>query len=340
MKSLATLRKNVALLLGVFASFSAAAQAELFGSFERLEVVINGPIAAIWRDREDDASYHNATIELGDSEPVPLRIKTRGNFRRARDNCQIPPLRLNFAAEQTSGTIFASQNKLKLVLPCRRGERYAELVELEALAYRIFAQLSSQAFRIRPLQITFIDSADGKQQQHPGFIIEDKKRLAERLAVEPVEVGPIDYAQLARSQAATLGLFQYLIGNTDWSMVTGPGGQCCHNVVLFQRGDRYLPIPYDFDFAGLVDAPYADPNEQLGIRSVRQRLYRGVCVRSRLAELRQQFAGQRDAIDALVENAALSKRKREVTRRWLDQFWQTLLDDRRAQRAFDHRCAK
>jgi hypothetical protein len=34
-------------------------------------------------------------------------------------------------------------------------------------------------------------------------------------------------------------------------------------------------IPYDFDYCGLVDANYAVPAEQLGIESVRQRLYRG-----------------------------------------------------------------
>ena len=39
----------------------------------------------------------------------------------------------------------------------------------------------------------------------------------------------------------------------------------------------YSPVPYDFDYTGLVNAYYAVPNEKLGIKSVRERYYLGPC---------------------------------------------------------------
>ena len=63
-----------------------------------------------------------------------------------------------------------------------------------------------------------------------------------------------------------MSVFQYMVGNTDWSMVR------FHNVEV-SRTPRgvYVPVPYDFDWTGLVSTRYARPNEGLGIRSVRQR---------------------------------------------------------------------
>jgi hypothetical protein len=48
-------------------------------------------------------------------------------------------------------------------------------------------------------------------------------------------------------------------------------------------------VPYDFDFSGLVDAPYATPPDGIAISNVRQRKYRGYC--AHLAQARA-FAAQ------------------------------------------------
>ena len=53
-------------------------------------------------------------------------------------------------------------------------------------------------------------------------------------------------------------MFQYMIANTDWSTTF------LHNAKLIQLNDtkKYIPLAYDFDMAGFVDAPYAvaDPS--------------------------------------------------------------------------------
>ena len=92
--------------------------------------------------------------------------------------------------------------------------------------------------------------------------------------------GPaVERAQYEPEALALLDVFQYLIGNTDWSAFAGPRGEdCCHNVVPYVRADgTFVPVAYDFDASGIVNPPHAAPDQRLPIRNVRQRLYRGRC---------------------------------------------------------------
>ena len=71
---------------------------------------------------------------------------------------------------------------------------------------------------------------------------------------------------------ARMTFFEYLIGNVDLSVI----GQ--HNVRLVQMPNKTVyPVPYDFDYSGLVDAVYAHPPPELKIATVRERLFRGPC---------------------------------------------------------------
>ena len=48
--------------------------------------------------------------------------------------------------------------------------------------------------------------------------------------------------------------------------------------VLGTQSEKYNTLlPFDFDQAGLVDAPYAAPDEGLKIQRVTQRVCRGYC---------------------------------------------------------------
>ncbi len=91
-----------------------------------------------------------------------------------------------------------------------------------------------------------------------------------------------------------------MISNYDWSMRAAPKGEeCCHNGRLLAGAGLYQPVPYDFDYSGLVDASYAIPPESVPISNVRQRNYRGYCVHTaqarafaaQLASRRADFTG-------------------------------------------------
>jgi hypothetical protein len=124
--------------------------------------------------------------------------------------------------------------------------------------------------------------------------------------------------------SAMLGLFEYFIGNTDWSLAY------LHNVRIISSGAFTAVVPYDFDFSGLVDTPYSAPSPQLQnrIRSVRQRLYRGPCLTpSQLAPLLAKFHEKRPAILALYDSLPdLDRAYARRAVRYLEDFFEETRD--------------
>ena len=277
--------------LAVFLSGAAYADdttQALFAGTEPIAIVLEGPFKQLAGDEDADPPYRPATLIWKDASGtdvrIPLEIKPRGKSRRKDIACQFPPLRLNFPENGPPGTPFSGLDKVKLVTHCgmlgASNPAFAARVELELLLYRVFNRISPTSLRVRPLDITYVDSdRGGDRSEHGGFLIEPEAMLAARLQTEPAEVTAINRDQLEPVQANLVEVFQFLIGNTDFSMIRGPeGDRCCHNIVLLAAPDgRFVPVPYDFDATGIVDAPYARPVEGLGIDKVRHRLYRGYC---------------------------------------------------------------
>ena len=131
--------------------------------------------------------------------------------------------------------------------------------------------------------------------------------------------------------ATIAGLFQYFAGNSDWSV------SALHNIELLATADALLhPVPYDFDFSGMVDAFYATPPPQLGIRSVRERLFRGYCVPDEeFARAFALFQERRPAIEALYADEIgrlLDRRTVSRTLEYIGDFYRTIGDPGRARR--------
>ena len=139
--------------------------------------------------------------------------------------------------------------------------------------------------------------------------------------------------------AVLVGMFNYMIGNTDWSAVRG------HNTKLMRtQPGEYLTVPYDFDFSGAVDARYASPDpsltEQHRLRRVTDRLYRGLC-RSQLvrATLAPMFNAQREALwDLYISFERLEEDRREDALEFYEDFYETLNDERKFEREVTDKC--
>ena len=117
---------------------------------------------------------------------------------------------------------------------------------------------------------------------------------------------------------ATVAVFEYMIGNTDWSV------PYLHNIRLFDNGQAgSLPVPYDFDYSGIVEASYAIPPEQLGIQSVRERLYRGPVYSAALFQrVFDKFNDIKPQFYALYQNNnRLDKSYVKRTLKYLDEFY-------------------
>ena len=129
--------------------------------------------------------------------------------------------------------------------------------------------------------------------------------------------------------SARVELFEYMIGNTDFSIVN------FHNMELVRMPDAtYHPIPYDFDFSGFVDAPYASPSVVLPLRSVRERLYRGYChPEVDMTSLFESFLSRREAAAGLIHGQPeLAPKRAERAVRYLEEFFETI-DTPRARRS-------
>jgi hypothetical protein len=330
-------------LSGTFHSIELAAQegtAPLFSSHDVLAVTIEAPITTLMRERPEE-EYLDGKFTV-DGQTFDLKLRTRGNFRRQKANCPFAPIRLNFQKGQVGDSVLAGQDKLKLVTHCntRRGN-YDQLVLREYLTYRILQALTDKHFGARLMRITYVDTEGEDPIERWGFVIEDEDDIGARLGYEKLEVDTLSYRDLDASQTTLISVYQYLIGNTDFSFVRGPeGSDCCHNSVPFSDGTVTYPIPYDFDHAGLIDAPYAKPAPQFNIRSVKTRVYRGRCpYNDNLPETFEYILSKRGEIEAAVaEVEGLDKGNRREVDKYLEQFFDVISDPKKFDRQLVRKC--
>ncbi len=100
-------------------------------------------------------------------------------------------------------------------------------------------------------------------------------------------------------------------------------------------------VPYDFDHAGIVRAPYANPAPALQMRSTLERRYRGYCIpeMSQFTEVFEIFNQLKDDFYALYDgNPLLSSSYQNATLKFLDKFYETINDPKQAQKEFSYPC--
>jgi hypothetical protein len=332
------------------ASGSDEKPARLFEVESALAVTMTAPWGEIERNEDEQGAYP-ATIEYVDAngETVKLAMTVERRGKKRQDACRFPPIRLRFEKEAVKGTAFRGQNSLKMVTHYNKSDRYDQFYVLEMLIYRMYNRLSEYSFRVRPLQVEYVDSGDGDVfDRRFAFLIEDDSDVAKRNGLKKIDIGQLPIGQLEPQAGALMALFQYMIGNADWAALSGPDpSECCHNVKLvgpepLQPDDLAVPVPYDFDSAGLVDADYAFPNPALGIKSVTQRVYRGYCANNGALEAaRQALFDHEAAFVALIENEQrLSSSSKKKAIRYLGKYFDIARDSGKFERYVIERCRK
>ncbi len=259
-------------------------------------------------------------------ENKKVRVKARGINRLER--CSFPPLFINIKKSGINIPQLEGVKKLKLVTHCG-GKSYEKLVLKEYLAYKIYNLITPYSFRVRLVKIKYIDAGrDNKITEAWGIITEPEEMLAERLDMYSTK---IDYVNLKLTDTVWttyLSMFQYMIGNPDYSIM----GR--HNVKLLVDKDPFnlapIPVPYDFDYSGIVDAFYALPDENLSITYVTERFFLGPC-RSveEYQEIISYFCTKKQDIYRLIsEFDYLPQKDRDIMIRYLDEFFENCKDER------------
>lgn len=309
----------------------------LFQSDTPLELQFTVNTAAFLADRGNDPQYHWARLywkdSAGGSGTIAAKLRARGHFRKNKSICRFAPVLVNLDSASASG-LFTFQSKLKLVVPCVSDE----LVYREYLVYKIYNLLTPFSMRARLVKVQLIDSADaGKVIPCLGFLLEPAEQVARRNGMSLIRKNGLDPQFLPPSDFSLMAVFQFLIGNTDWS-------------IQFQQNIEFLainpnapptPVPYDFDHSGIVDAPYAEPSAELELSSVRQRRYRGYCLTDlgSLQPVFQLLKERRTQIEALYrDNPRLSPTYRKLTLGYIADFYALIDQPRRMREAFNYPC--
>jgi hypothetical protein len=267
---------------------------------------------------------------------VPARIRTRGIWRLK--NCEFPPIRLNFTNEAVKGTAFRGLDEPKLVNYCRNTDDYEQYILQEFQLYRVYRLLTPVSHAARLIKLTYADSASGKAEaSRYAFIVEQPGELAARIGGKMLKIKGAGPSDLEPVQATLASIFQYMIGNTDFS-VSG-----LHNAELLSMPlGEYYPVLYDFDFSGAVNARYATPDPSLSIKRVRDRLYRGYCVPNDIyPEVIARFNAKKDSIYALYRDPLgklMNARVADETLKYFDDFYRIINDPRALKREVIDAC--
>ena len=319
----------------------------LFGPEDPLTLTVETPWVELTY-RPESGRSRDARVFVGppggELGPIRASVAVRGKSRLAV--CDFPPLTLRLAADQVAGTLFEADRQVHLTPRCKLPSEYLEILELELLAYRIFALVSDAGLRTRRLDLVPArPGRKGRPSPVPAFLVEDLGLAAARSGLAWLQPKATQLPSFDPDARALFALFQFLIGNTDWSIITGPPGEpCCHNAAIFGRpgsDSGWMPIPFDLDSAGLVDAPYSVPGPRLGIKSTRERLYRGHCDldRRRLEDAIARFERARPAIFALVEGSErLKSRAKKRAVEFLTGFFEIVTDPERLAEEVLARC--
>lgn len=343
--------KGLLIITSLFVCFSFSPQTKLstpliadekglFDSDELIEITLKGKTRELLNDRADKPKYHPITFSYKKSDgteiSMPVEMKTRGHFRKLKENCTYPPLLINFSKSAVHTTsIFREQSKLKLVMPCV-ADNY---IIREWLAYKIYNLVTPLSFRARLVKVKLEDEKSKKNiNSFYGLLLEEEKQMAARNKAT-IAVQPVKPQQTQQEAFLRMSVFQYLIGNTDWSV------EYLQNIKLIKLNASSLPItiPYDFDHSGLVNAPYAHPAEELLMTSVTERRYRGYCITDlKIFEpvISLYNKHKKDIYDLITNCTYLDAKSIKTTIKFLDEFYGTINNTKSWQEDFAYPCDK
>ncbi|MEK9958313.1 MAG: hypothetical protein VW578_05920 [Flavobacteriaceae bacterium] len=299
----------------------------LFQDMTPIEIKLSYSNKELRKDT-NDSTFIDTEMQYkynGNWEVIPVSLRARGNFRRAE--CYFPPVKMKIKKSNAKNTLFEGNKRLKLVLPCKLETNNNDNILQEYMAYKLYEAISPYHFKTRRVKITFAEEKGKKIKEHmlEGFLIEDDDLVADRFEGKVLERFIHPLAMDAESSAQN-AFFQFMIGNTDFSTAYQ------HNGKLLYIDKKIIPLPYDFDMSGLVDASYATVNTTLGIKSVKDRKYRGFKRDNAVLEgVRSQFLTQKQKLMDIVGSMAgdfESEKEFGETQSYIESFFKVLENDK------------
>ena len=313
----------------------------IFGDEEPLKIKLTYDITSFIKNK-NKGEYLDAILQINYSDTQTItkniRVKARGNFRRGQ--CKFPPIFLNFKTDPMENNELEGIKKIKLVTHCSSAKSDENYILKEYLAYKIYNILTEKSFRVRLLDITYIDTGKkGNNYHNYGFLIEPEELVAERN--KSIEIDPVLMREqnVVEEDADRVALFQYMIGNTDWRIKGGHNMKCLKS--LTQITDKVIPLPYDFDFSGFVGTNYSFPQSWTSIKEVTEREYMGYCRDDEQEYLDNinYFLNDKDKIFELIDNfKMLDEREKKSLSKFIQDFYYEISSPEKFVQTLESQC--
>lgn len=298
---------------------------KLFRSDSILELTITMPLKEVVLKRQDPIEHNSRLTYTADDGTVfnhVIKVKMRGKTRANKQICSFPPLQLRFNKKDVENSIFKGQKKVKLVTHCQNDKSFEQYVQMEYLVYKMYQHISPYSFNVRLCRITYIDEKKPNQANiHYGFLIESINHLAKRNDMTVFKGNIRNQETVNKEDLDKLVFFEYMIGNLDWSITER------HNMKLIKGDKGALPIavPYDFDYSGIINTPYAVPPEELYLSNVQTRLFRGFCRQDKYEKTINFYKSIEGEIRNEVNSmTSLSDRSIDNINKYLDGFFEII----------------
>lgn len=288
------------------------------------EITLDLPLDSILAFKNKDESFA-AQLTYKTKDKVKrnwnIELKTRGKYRKRV--CSVPPLSIKFAKDDLKAEGFGESRKIKLVTPCLSNWESDEYVLREFLAYKLYEMISDKHLRTQIVKIKYKNTMKNRTMKRYGILIEDEDEMADRFDADLCEdCFNYDQSKIDQQSLRNQDLFQFMIGNTDYSL------RMVRNMKLLipKDGSSAFVVPYDFDFCGLVNAPYAVPNSTYKLESCRERRFLGGNEQNDQLKLATAiFKGRKkDILKYVSKFGKLSRESRIDILDYLDSFFECI----------------
>jgi len=312
---------------------------KLFRSDSIIELTIRLPLKDVINNRKDRKEYES-TMSYNNADGTAfnhaIKVQVRGKTRALKQICSFPPLQLRFNKKDTENSIFKGQKKLKLVTHCQNDKAYEEYIQREYVVYKMYQKISPYSFNVRLCRINYINENKPSQKNiYFGFLIESTKHVAKRNDMTVFKGKIRNQEVVDKDNLDKLLLFQFMIGNLDWGFSTR------HNIkfIIGEKGELPRAIPYDFDYCGMVNTPYAVPPEELELPDVKTRLFRGFCRRNNYQKTIEFYKNMEKELHDEVNRANfLTAKSRDNMNKYIDSFYEILNSDKYAEKKIMKAC--
>lgn len=141
----------------------------------------------------------------------------------------------------------------------------------------------------------------------------------------------LPFENLSPNDYTLFQVFQFMIGNVDWKINN------CKNAEVIQLPDKtIIPIPYDFDYTGMVNPSYAIPFLRYKQNMVTDRYFIGQKKELKdLLPILELFKKKKDTFINIINSfESLPKKERRSMLNYLRSFYRTLDRPSQVERIF------